>query len=130
MVGCRCEWQTRCATTTRLLTSCLSSLDVLMHTEESWRVLLRKTSVLLLRAIAAAPEYVIRPLRVSPLTYHRSQYAPLHLNVLQLLLSSAAAAPEYTQYVLGHGFYSLLGQAIQHIVRPSACPPANPTDFS
>ena len=29
-----------------------------MHTEESWRVLLRKVSVLLLRAIAAAPEYV------------------------------------------------------------------------
>lgn len=89
-----------------------------MHTEESWRVLLRKTSVLLLQAIAAAPEYVMYFLRVLPLTSHRSQYALLHFNVLQLLLSSTPAAPEYTQYVLGHGFYSLLGQAIQHIVRP------------
>lgn len=98
----------------------LLSLDLLKHTEESWRVLLRKTSVLLLQAIATAPEYVISLLAVPYLTFHRSQYALLHLHVLRLLLSSA---PEYTQYVLDHGFYDLLGQAILHIVRPrtSSC---------
>ncbi|KZT63967.1 hypothetical protein DAEQUDRAFT_679458 [Daedalea quercina L-15889] len=87
------------------------STDILSHTEDSWRVLLRRTSVLLLRAIAATPE---------------SQNAPLHLNVLQLLLSSAVAAPEYTQYVLGHGFYSLLGEAIQRIPIESKASPTLP----
>ncbi|TFY50448.1 hypothetical protein EVJ58_g11046, partial [Rhodofomes roseus] len=91
------------------LTAISLRVDILLHTEDNWRVLLRKTSVLLLQAIASEPE---------------SQYAPLHLNVLQLLQSSSGL--EYTQYVLDHGFYRLLGDAIQRIPLDSKTSPTLP----
>ncbi|KAH9920431.1 uncharacterized protein B0H18DRAFT_1191801 [Fomitopsis serialis] len=62
--------------------------DVLVHSEENWRVLLRKTSVLLLQAIAAAPDsYYPRKQHLSTRTsserpfdeYPRRARAKVHL---------------------------------------------------
>ncbi|KAF9816031.1 hypothetical protein IEO21_04206 [Rhodonia placenta] len=88
-----------------------SAPDILHHSEENWCVLLRKTSSMLLRSLATAPQ---------------SQYAVSHLNVLTQLLSNTPAAPEYVQYLLRHGFYQLLGQALVQIPVESKASPILP----
>ncbi|GBE82990.1 HECT-domain-containing protein [Sparassis latifolia] len=74
--------------------------DVLLQADASWRFLLRRTALLLLRSLSNAPE---------------SQYAVMHLTVLNQLLSGNAYTSEYTKYLLDHGFYFLIGQSMSHI---------------
>ncbi|KAH9948904.1 HECT-domain-containing protein [Amylocystis lapponica] len=85
--------------------------DVLAHSEPSWRTLLRRVALLLLQSVANQPQ---------------SSHAATHLAVLTRLLSAVPDASEYTAYVLRHGFYSRIAQAISRIPLESKTSPNLP----
>ncbi|KII83229.1 hypothetical protein PLICRDRAFT_180633 [Plicaturopsis crispa FD-325 SS-3] len=68
--------------------------ETLLKNDESWKVLVRQASLLLLQSVAQNP---------------RSKYALAHLRVLGILISHEL------DYLLDHGLYSYLGRAISNI---------------
>ncbi|EMD40028.1 hypothetical protein CERSUDRAFT_46274 [Gelatoporia subvermispora B] len=80
-------------------------------TGESWRVLLRKASVVLLHSVSKDPQ---------------SQHALAHLSVLKMLVSSSPNRVEYTQYLLRHGLYEHIREAFLRIPVESKTAPSLP----
>ncbi|KIM80499.1 hypothetical protein PILCRDRAFT_534642 [Piloderma croceum F 1598] len=94
--------------------------------QSSWIVLIRQTSLLLLRSVASSPLCVpfFCPLYDTDLRICRSKYAVSHLKVLKILLSSQAPSPsplsagstlgaDITSYLLKHDLYTHLEKAIR-----------------
>jgi ubiquitin-protein ligase E3 C len=102
----------------------------------SWVVLIRQMSVLLLKSVAHDPLCVMR--RLSRLTFiddfspPRSQYATAHLKILSLLMEASPhlgadtglrLGAEIIRYLLSRSYYPLLAQSISKIVRRHHPPP-------
>ncbi|KAI0357322.1 HECT-domain-containing protein [Trametes cingulata] len=81
-----------------------SRKDVLQQADHSWVVLLQRLALVLLRSISADP---------------RSRYAESHLNVLNTLLSANPQRVAIAQYLVSHGFYSLLRNAVLQLPVPA-----------
>ncbi|PCH39963.1 HECT-domain-containing protein [Wolfiporia cocos MD-104 SS10] len=83
----------------------------ILHDDPSWRFLLRRTALLLLRSVSNSPE---------------SQNALPYLSVLLALQSNTPSASEYTRYLLQNGYYEMLGRAIVSIPVDTKTSPSLP----
>ncbi|OSD07632.1 HECT-domain-containing protein [Trametes coccinea BRFM310] len=81
-----------------------SRQDVLVQSDPSCVALLQQVSLRLLRSVAGDP---------------RSQYAEAHLRVLTTLLTSNPHRVQITQYLVTHGFYSIIRGAVLQLPVPA-----------
>ncbi|KAH9890126.1 HECT-domain-containing protein [Cubamyces lactineus] len=81
-----------------------SRKDVLTQSDPSTVVLLQRLSLMLLKSVSADP---------------RSQHAQAHLNVLTSLLSTNPQRVAIARYLVSHGFYSLLRNAVLQLPVPA-----------
>ncbi|KAI0669125.1 HECT-domain-containing protein [Trametes maxima] len=85
-----------------------SRKDILTQSDQSWVVLLQRSSLALLKSVSTDP---------------RSQYAPSHLAVLTTLLSSNPQRMAIARYLVYRGFYTLLRRAVLQLPVPASASP-------
>ncbi|KAI8978888.1 HECT-domain-containing protein [Trametes punicea] len=81
-----------------------SRRDILAQADQSWVILLQRLGLMLLKSISADP---------------RSQYAEAHLNVLTTLLSTNPQRAQIARYLVSHGFYPTLRNAVLQLPVPA-----------